>query len=65
MKSDSILKSLSSQDKIVKIAKISLIVFAGIFLIGNFNPYFEGADSYSYALTAKQLSQGNLFYTND
>ncbi len=51
-------------EKTVKIVKILIILFVGIFLIGNFNPYFEGVDSYSYALTAKQFSQGHLFYTN-
>ncbi len=58
-------KSGNKQETIVKIIKIAILFFVGIFLIGNFNPYFEGSDSYSYALTAKQLSQGNLFYTHD
>ena len=43
---------------IVSTSKISLILFLAIYLIGNFNPYFEGNDSYSYALTAKYFSQG-------
>ncbi len=55
----------NKQDNLIKITKIAILIFVGIFVIGNFNPYYEGADSYSYALTAKQLSQGNLFYSND
>jgi hypothetical protein len=49
---------------IVSTSKISLILFLAIYLIGNFNPYFEGNDSYSYALTAKYFSQGFFSYTN-
>jgi hypothetical protein len=55
----------SGLDNLVKISKILIILFVGAFLIGNFNPYFEGVDSYGYAIAAKQFSQGNLFYTND
>ena len=57
--------SSNSFNSIIILIKILIILFVSFFLISNFNPYFEGNDSYSYAVIAKQLSQGNLFYTND
>lgn len=32
-------------DVLLKIVKIAVIVFTGIYLLGNFNPYFEGEDA--------------------
>lgn len=52
-------------DILITFSKILLILFIAIYLIGNFNPYFEGSDSYSYAITAKDFSQGKFFYTNE
>jgi len=65
MKVMSNVSSYLSSNSIINLVKIIIILFVSFFLISNFNPYFEGNDSYSYAVVAKQLSQGNLFYTND
>ena len=57
--------SSNSFNSTIILIKIVIILFVSFFLISNFNPYYQGNDSYSYAVVAKQLSQGNLFYTNN
>jgi len=52
-------------DFVVILIKFFLISFIAVYLIGNFNPFFETSDAYSYGLASKQFSQGNLFYTNE
>lgn len=52
-------------DTILIVAKIALISLSGLFLIGNFNPYFEGNDAYSYAIATKLLVDGSIFYSNE
>lgn len=52
-------------DLILKIFKISIIIFVSIYLIGNIVPYFEGSDSFVYGITAIQLSQGSYGITNE
>jgi len=55
----------SKSDVILNIVKITLISFVAIFLIGNFNPFFETVDGYGFGIFAKYFSQGNFFYTNE
>lgn len=40
-------------------------MFTGIYLLGNFNPFYEGSDSFSYSVTAKILSTGSFVYSNE
>ena len=54
----------NSLDWIILLTKISIIIFISFYLITNFNPYYEGNDAYSYAITAKLLANGTLFYSN-
>jgi len=49
----------------LNVVKIFIISFVALYLIGNFNPYFETIDGYSHGLSAKQFSNGELFFTND
>ena len=58
-------KKLDRTNFLVVLTKILVISLVAIYLLGNFNPYFEGSDSYSYAMTAKDFSQGKFFYTNE
>ena len=54
----------SNLDKLVIITKITIITFAAIYLLGNFEPYYEGTDSYAYGLTAIDIANGNYGITN-
>ena len=54
----------NSLDWIILLTKISIIIFISFYLITNFNPYYEGNDAYSYAITAKLLANGTPFYSN-
>ena len=65
MEKSSLNKKTYHTDFLITLTKIFLISFVAVYLFGNFNPYFEGADSYSYAMTAKDFSQGKFFYTNE
>ena len=55
----------STSDKLLIIAKISVLVFVGIYLFGNFEPYFHSSDAYTYAMSTKFLSEGKLAITNE
>lgn len=52
-------------DVLLKIVKIAVIVFTGIYLLGNFNPYFEGEDAYLYGIVSKNLADGTFSITNE
>ena len=54
----------SPLEKIITFSKILIIFFVAFYLLTNFNPYYEGNDAYSYAITAKLLADGSLFYSN-
>ena len=54
----------NSLDWTIILIKICIIGFISFYLITNFNPYYEGNDAYSYAITSKLLVEGSLFYTN-
>lgn len=55
----------SKFDKILIIVKIILVVYVSIFLIGNFNPFYETIDGYSLAGIAIQLSKGDFTISNE
>ena len=61
------IQKLTNKKKFSKItiAKITLIVFSSIYLIGNFEPYYDGIDSFLYGITAKALSAGSYEISND
>ena len=65
MEKSSLNKKTYHTDFLITLTKIFLISFVALYLFGNFNPYFEGSDAYSYAMTAKDFSQGKFFYTNE
>jgi len=48
----------------INIAKIAIIVFSSLYLIGNFDSYHEGRDSLVYALSAIELSNGSYQMSN-
>lgn len=50
---------------LLNIAKIVIIAYSGLYLLGNFVPYYQGADSYLYGLEAINLSQGKFEITNE
>ena len=45
----------------INLAKIALIVFSSLYLIGNFDPFYEGVDSLLYGLTAIELSTNDSY----
>jgi len=55
----------SKKISILSIIKIVIIVFASIFLIMHFVPYYFGADDKLYALTAIDLANGSFGLTNE
>lgn len=44
--------------------KISIIAFFSFYFLSNFQPYYEGADSYVNALTSIKITQGSYEITN-
>jgi len=58
-------KNFSKLDKILNIAKISIIIYVSIYLIGNFIPYFEASDAYTYAAASLNLADGSYTITNE
>jgi hypothetical protein len=56
---------MKKTDKILIIGKITIIAFVGIYLIGNFTPYFEGEDSFLYGITAKNFAEGKFSISNE
>ena len=56
---------MKKTDKILTIGKITIIVFVGIYLIGNFTPYFQGEDSFLYGISAKNFAEGKFSISND
>lgn len=55
----------STLKSILNIIKIAIICFIAVYVIGNFQPYYEGVDSYVLGITAKQFSQGAYSVTNE
>lgn len=51
--------------KLLLIAKIVIIAYFSLYLIGNFNPYYETQDGYTIATMAIQISQGHFTITNE
>ena len=49
----------------VSLLKIAIISFAAIYLIGNFNPFYEGTDSFLYGNLAVNFSNGIFSISND
>jgi len=47
------------------VAKISIIVFVAIWFIGNFMPFYSGADSKLYGVTAIDLVNGEFGFSNE
>ena len=47
------------------IIKIVIIFFAGVYVIGNFVPYYEGVDAYLYGLGAIEMVNGSYEYSNE
>lgn len=56
---------IKKTDKILTVGKIVIIGFIGIYLIGNFTPYFEGEDSFLYGLSAKNFAEGKFSISNE
>jgi len=54
----------SKFDKILKFAKIGIIVFVSIYLIGNFIPYFEASDAYTFASVTLNWADGSYVMSN-
>jgi len=48
----------------MNLAKVLLLIVVGIYLIGNFQPYYDVWDSYNYANSGIQISKGNYGFTN-
>jgi len=61
------LTQISKNKKIFSlgIIKIIIIFFASVYLIGNFEPFFEGVDAYLYGLGAIAIVNGSFEYTNE
>ena len=57
--------NLSKSDQILRFAKISIIVFVSIYLIGNFIPYYEGSDGYTFGVASLNLAEGKYSITNE
>jgi len=52
-------------DLAIKIAKIVVISYCAVYVIGNFIPYYEGDDAYVFGATALNLAEGKYSITND
>jgi len=50
---------------IITIAKIAIIGFVALYLIGNFVPFYEGSDAHLYGIASVNLSNGIFSITND
>jgi len=59
------LKNSYKNIDLVSILKIVIIVITAIYVFGNFEPYFEGADSYLYGVVSKNLSAGTYSISNE
>jgi hypothetical protein len=55
----------STLDRVLYITKIAIIVFVGVYLFGNFIPFFDGNDSYTLATIAIFLSENHFITTNE
>ena len=44
------------EDSVLNITKISIIILVGLYVIGNFEPFFDGKDSYLYGIVAINFS---------
>ncbi|WP_299290920.1 glycosyltransferase family 39 protein [Nitrosopumilus sp.] len=51
-------------DSLINLVKISVIIIAGIYLIGNFTPYYEAKDAYLYGIEAINFSKGIYSMSN-
>ena len=49
----------------LNVIKIAIIVFIALFLLGNFFPYYWGADSLVYGISAINLANGSWEITNE
>jgi len=50
---------------LISLSKIFLIGFVGLYLIGNFVPFYEASDGYTLATIAMKISEGKFFLTNE
>jgi len=48
----------------INVIKIAIIVFVSLFLLGHFLPFYSGADSIIYGMSAISLANGSWEYTN-
>ena len=58
-------KNYSKIDLIVILIKIAVLIFAAVYLFGNFIPFYEGNDSYTLATIAIKISNGEYIDTNE
>ena len=54
----------SKRTLVINIAKISIILFVAIWLIGNFEPYYLGSDAFVYGVTSIGLADGSFVTTS-
>jgi len=50
---------------ILNFFKISIIIFMSVSLLANFVPFYLGTDSYLYAVSSIDLTEGNWGFTNE
>ena len=50
---------------LISVLKIVIIIITTIYVFGNFEPYFEGSDSYLYGIVAKNLTDGIYAISNE
>lgn len=50
---------------LISLSKIFLIGFMGLYLVGNFMPFYETNDGYTLATIAMKISEGKFFLTNE
>ncbi len=60
-----ILSKKKTIDIIFIVTKITIIGFVSLWLIGNFLPFFNGADSKLYGVSAIDLANGEFGFTNE
>jgi len=61
-------KSLDEQKnaiKVLNIIKIAILIFVSISLLGNFSPFYFGADSLVYGLSAINIANGSWEISNE
>ena len=59
------LKNSCKNIDLISILKIIIIIITAIYVLGNFEPYFHGSDSYLYGVVAKNLTNGIYAISNE